>query len=170
MVDAIAARSVAPGGGVRALQARTGGSCARAASQCARTIRATWSTSSRSPPRCLIVGGRQSAFEWAALMSEAGAAAIHVSSTATIRRRLPESDWSWVNPLRDRRHDDKSRMVSPAHPDREGRTGSARLFSAEGRLKFEPWLALRVRAPRSHALAQHPPHLIALKRPTGAAR
>jgi hypothetical protein len=28
--------------------------------------------------RCLIVGGRQSAFEWAALIHEAGAAAVHV--------------------------------------------------------------------------------------------
>src|SRR5919109_2444981 len=51
-----------------------------------------------SGKRCLILGGRQSAFEWAALLHEHGAAAIHVSH----RHETPEfrpSDWSWVGPL-----------------------------------------------------------------------
>ena len=50
--------------------------------------------------RVLIVGGRQSAFEWAAILAEEGAAQVHVSH----RHESPifaSSDWSWVNPLVD---------------------------------------------------------------------
>ena len=48
--------------------------------------------------RCLIVGGRQSAFEWAALLAEAGAARVDVVH----RHATPEftaSDWSFVDDL-----------------------------------------------------------------------
>ena len=96
--------------------------------------------------RCLIVGGRQSAFEWAALMSEAGAAAVHVSH----RHDSPafaESDWSWVNPLVERFATDPGwyRRLTQSAKDELGR----RLWT-EGRLKLEPWLASRVRAPHIH--------------------
>jgi FAD-dependent urate hydroxylase len=90
--------------------------------------------------RCLIVGGRQSAFEWAALMCEAGAAAVHVShrhdSPAFVR-----SDWSWVDPLVERLVDEPGwyRRLSQAEKD-----GLSRRLWAEGRLKLEPWLAPRV--------------------------
>src|SRR5215204_3976296 len=50
--------------------------------------------------RYLIIGGRQSAFEWAALLLEAGASAVHLSH----RHASPAfavADWSWVNPLVD---------------------------------------------------------------------
>jgi cation diffusion facilitator CzcD-associated flavoprotein CzcO len=93
--------------------------------------------------RCLIVGGRQSAFEWAALMCEAGASSIHVSH----RHDSPvfaESDWSWVNPLVDRFVDDPDwyRRLTRAERD-----DLSRRLWAEGRLKLEPWLAARVRQP-----------------------
>ena len=93
--------------------------------------------------RCLIVGGRQSAFEWAALMSEAGAASVHVSH----RHDSPvftESDWSWVNPLIDgmERTPGWSRQLTEAEKD-----AMSRRLWAEGRLKLEPWLAARVRQP-----------------------
>src|SRR5439155_25455112 len=55
--------------------------------------------------RVLIVGGRQSAFEWAALMNEKGADQIHI----TYRHATPkftEPDWSWVQPLARRTLDD----------------------------------------------------------------
>ena len=45
---------------------------------------------------CLIVGGRQSAFEWTALLHEQGAASVDVC----YRHDTPEftqSDWSWFN-------------------------------------------------------------------------
>ena len=93
--------------------------------------------------RCLIVGGRQSAYEWAALMCEAGAAAVHVSH----RHDSPlfaQSDWSWVGALVNQLVEDPAwyRRLSQAEKDNLGRR-----FWAEGRLKLEPWLAPRVHRP-----------------------
>lgn len=91
--------------------------------------------------RCLIIGGRQSAFEWAALMAEAGAAAVHVVHRHD-RPAFAEADWSWVNALVAAMLDNPSwyRELSPVEKEDVGR----RLW-AEGRLKLEPWLASRVR-------------------------
>ena len=50
--------------------------------------------------RVLILGGRQSAFEFAALIHEEGAEAIHISHRHPTPAFTP-SDWSWVNPLVD---------------------------------------------------------------------
>ena len=90
--------------------------------------------------RCLIVGGRQSAFEWAALIREAGASAVHV----THRHPSPafaESDWAWVSPLV------QGMVTNPGWfrtlpPDEQQEIG-LHLWS-EGRLKVEPWLEHRV--------------------------
>lgn len=90
--------------------------------------------------RCLIVGGRQSAFEWAALLIEAGAAAVHL----THRHDSPAfkaSDWSWVNPLVDAMVENPNwfRRLSQEEKD----AISQKLW-AEGRLKVEPWLEPRL--------------------------
>jgi thioredoxin reductase len=90
--------------------------------------------------RCLILGGRQSAFEWAALLHEAGATAVHVVH----RHASPafaKADWSWVNPLVDAMVDNPGwyRNLSQREKDEV----SHRLW-AEGRLKVEPWLEARV--------------------------
>ena len=90
--------------------------------------------------RFLIVGGRQSAFEWAALLLEAGAAAVHVSH----RHASPAftaADWSWVNPIVDNIAADPTwfRRLSQTEKDEVNR----RLW-AEGRLKVEPWLESRL--------------------------
>ena len=90
--------------------------------------------------RCLIIGGRQSAFEWAALIHEAGAAAVHVSH----RQETPaftESDWSWtVQMIKGLDKDPGSfRNLSP-----EKREEINRMFWAEGRSKLEPWLWPRI--------------------------
>lgn len=90
--------------------------------------------------RVLIVGGRQSAFEWAALIHEAGARAIHLS----YRHATPsfvESDWSWVAGAA---HNIATkpgwfRKLSP-----EEREQINHRQWAEGRLKLEPWLAPRI--------------------------
>jgi len=90
--------------------------------------------------RCLVVGGRQSAFEWTALLNEAGAAAVHVSH----RHESPSfkaADWSWVNPLVDAMVDDPAWFRRLSQEDKEA--VSQRLW-AEGRLKVEPWLEPRV--------------------------
>jgi cation diffusion facilitator CzcD-associated flavoprotein CzcO len=90
--------------------------------------------------RVLIIGGRQSAFEWAALLAEAGARTVHVSyrhDTPTFER----SDWSWVEPLMAEMIDDPGwfRSLSPDEKQR-----LSRQFWSEGRLKLEPWLAPRL--------------------------
>lgn len=94
--------------------------------------------------RLLIVGGRQSAFEWAALLLEAGAAEIHLSH----RHASPAyavADWSWVKPLVDNMVDDPNwfRRLSQKEKD----DISYRMWS-EGRLKIEPWLESRLRSER----------------------
>jgi FAD-dependent urate hydroxylase len=92
--------------------------------------------------RCVIVGGRQSAFEWAALMHEAGAASVNIVH----RHATPAfavSEWEWVTPLVERMRAEPGwyRRMTEA----ERREIEQRLWS-EGRLKLEPWLAPRVAA------------------------
>ena len=94
--------------------------------------------------RYLIIGGRQSAFEWAALLLEAGAAAVHLSH----RHASPAyavADWSWVKPLVDNMVEDPNwfRRLSQKEKD----DISYRMWS-EGRLKIEPWLEPRLRSER----------------------
>lgn len=94
--------------------------------------------------RYLIIGGRQSAFEWAALLIESGAAEVHLSH----RHPSPafaESDWSWVNPLVDGIVENPNwfRRLT----DEEKNANVQRLW-AEGRLKVEPWLEPRLRDER----------------------
>jgi cation diffusion facilitator CzcD-associated flavoprotein CzcO len=90
--------------------------------------------------RFLIIGGRQSAYEWAALLLEAGAAAMHLSHRH-VTPAFDVADWSWVNELVDNMAEDPSwfRRLSQTEKDEV----SHRLW-AEGRLKLEPWLAPRL--------------------------
>lgn len=90
--------------------------------------------------RCLIIGGRQSAFEWAALLGEAGATAVHVS----YRHDTPvfaESDWSWVAPLVNRIRDEGRWYGRLPEHEQQGIT---KRFWFEGRAKLEPWLQPRI--------------------------
>ncbi len=90
--------------------------------------------------RCLIVGGRQSAFEWAALINEEAGAEIHL----VYRHDTPaftESDWDWIDELMDRTRENPGwfKRSSP-----EERDGIYRRLWGEGRLKLEPWLYPRI--------------------------
>src|SRR5262245_4926877 len=90
--------------------------------------------------RVLIIGGRQSAFEWAALTSEQGADVVYVSYRHPTPEFVP-SDWSWVNPLVD------AMVTDPGlfrRLNRDEKEALVRRFWAEGRLKLEPWLAKRI--------------------------
>jgi cation diffusion facilitator CzcD-associated flavoprotein CzcO len=90
--------------------------------------------------RVLIIGGRQSAFEWAALLHEHGASAVYLSYPHPTPAFKP-SDWSWVNPLVDAMVSDPGWFRRlPA----EGKEELSRRMWAEGRLKLEPWLAPRL--------------------------
>jgi FAD-dependent urate hydroxylase len=90
--------------------------------------------------RVLIVGGRQSAFESAALLAEAGAAAVYV-----VHRHDPPgfetSHWAFVDELMDNtiRIPGWFRRLPSAE-----REAIALRFWEEGRLKLEPWLAGRL--------------------------
>lgn len=91
--------------------------------------------------RCLIVGGRQSAFETAALLAEGGAksvSVIHRHATPAFE----ESDWSWVagDLVNAKSHPGWFASLPP-----ESRRSIERRFWAEGRLKLEPWLGDRLR-------------------------
>ena len=100
--------------------------------------------SSAADTRYLIIGGRQSAFEWTALLLEAGAGAIYVSH----RHDTPmfeDSDWTWVNELVDAMADNPNwfRRLSQTEKD-----AVSRRQWAEGRLKLESWLAPRIASER----------------------
>ncbi len=94
--------------------------------------------------RFLIIGGRQSAYEWAALLVEAGAAAVHVSHRHP-SPEFAEADWSWVTQLVDSTVENPSwfRRLSQLEKDQI----SHRMW-AEGRLKLEPWLEPRLKPER----------------------
>jgi len=90
--------------------------------------------------RVLIVGGRQSAFESAALLREAGAKAVHLSYRHDTPQLTP-SDWSWVDSLIARAEVIPGWFRSLSDTERENIN---QRFWAEGRLKLEPWLAPRI--------------------------
>lgn len=90
--------------------------------------------------RVLIVGGRQSAFESAALLAEAGASRVDI----VYRHETPqftESDWTWVDALMERTETEPGWYRDLSEEDRRELNGR---FWAEGRLKLEPWLARRL--------------------------
>jgi cation diffusion facilitator CzcD-associated flavoprotein CzcO len=94
----------------------------------------------------LIVGGRQSAYEWAALIAEHGAAAVHLAHRHQTPRFAP-SDWSWVEGMLE---------ASAAQPGWFRRLQSSeqaairQRFWTEGRLKLEPWLGPRISREEVH--------------------
>jgi cation diffusion facilitator CzcD-associated flavoprotein CzcO len=96
--------------------------------------------------RCLIIGGRQSAFEWGALLADEGAEEIHI----VYRHDSPafsESEWSFVDELMD------LTLTVPGwfrNLPADEHEAIARRFWAEGRLKLEPWLTSRLDKPSVH--------------------
>jgi cation diffusion facilitator CzcD-associated flavoprotein CzcO len=93
--------------------------------------------------RTLIVGGRQSAFEWAALLAEAGAERVDVVHRHDAPRFAP-ADWSFVEPQVEAALNTPGWFRSLSEASREMIN---RRFWAEGRLKLEPWLAPRLDRP-----------------------
>jgi cation diffusion facilitator CzcD-associated flavoprotein CzcO len=96
--------------------------------------------------RVLIVGGRQSAFEWAALIREKGADQIYI----THRHATPqfaEPDWSWVQPMARRTLEDHGWWRRSTQEQKEKIRND---FWAVGRLMLEAWLRPRVHQPNIH--------------------
>ena len=88
----------------------------------------------------LIVGGRQSAFESAALIAEAGARNVHLSYRHGTPR-FERSDWSFVDPLMQRFLEEPSWF---RRLDEDERAALNRRFWEAGRLRLEPWLGPRI--------------------------
>jgi cation diffusion facilitator CzcD-associated flavoprotein CzcO len=90
--------------------------------------------------RCLIVGGRQSAFEWAALIAEAGAESVDLVFRHDTPRFV-ESDWSFTDAMIE------STLRVPGwfrHLDSGEQEEVEKRFWRAGRLQIEPWLWPRV--------------------------
>ena len=90
--------------------------------------------------RTVIIGGRQSAFEWAALLADAGVDAVHVAYRHDTPAFAP-ADWHFVDPLIDQT------VAVPGWFRRlpaEQRDAVVQRFWSEGRLKLEPWLTPRM--------------------------
>jgi FAD-dependent urate hydroxylase len=90
--------------------------------------------------RCLIVGGRQSAFEWAALIGEAGAESVDL----VYRHETPrfvQSDWSFTDAIIENtlRVPGWFRRLDPS-----AQHAIDEQFWIVGRLQLEPWLWPRV--------------------------
>ena len=100
--------------------------------------------------RVMILGGRQSAFEWAALLADGDAGEIHVVYRHDTPR-FTASDWHFVDGLMD------LTATVPGwfrHLPPEEREAIAKRFWAEGRLKLEPWLTPRLDKPSVHRWPQ----------------
>ena len=96
--------------------------------------------------RCLIVGGRQSAFEWAALINEDAGSEIHL----VYRHDTPAftgSDWDWIDELMDRTRETPGWFKQIQQEERD--QIYQRLWG-EGRLKLEPWLYPRIQGDNVH--------------------
>jgi FAD-dependent urate hydroxylase len=92
--------------------------------------------------RVLVIGGRMAAFEWSALISEAGAASVDIS----YRHATPSfevSEWSWVPELLARMTEDPSWYSQRSQEEKDE---IAYHMWSEGRLQLEPWLAPRIAA------------------------
>ena len=90
--------------------------------------------------RLLIVGGRQSAYEWAALISERVPVEIHIVHDHETPA-FAQSDWSFVDGLIE---DTLTTRGWFRQLPAEQRDAISKRFWSEGRLKLEPWLAERI--------------------------
>jgi hypothetical protein len=99
-----------------------------------------------SGARVLIVGGRQSAYEWAALIGEVGAESIDIVH----RHEEPRFDrvsWKFVDPYMDQTLQVRGWW---RHLDQAERDAIGRRFWEAGRLTLEWWLTPRLVGDRFH--------------------
>lgn len=95
--------------------------------------------------RVLILGGRQSAFEWAALLNDEGAGDVHIVHRHE-SPKFTEADWSWVPPLVDGMVSDPAWFRGLPQEEKDA---IVKRMWGEGRLKVEPWLEKRVMKPNT---------------------
>jgi cation diffusion facilitator CzcD-associated flavoprotein CzcO len=96
--------------------------------------------------RVLVVGGRQSAYEWAALIGEAGAERVDIVHRHD-EPRFDRVSWKFVDPYMD------ETVRVPGwwrHLDQTEREAIGRQFWAAGRLTLEWWLSPRLTGDALH--------------------
>lgn len=91
--------------------------------------------------RCLIIGGRQGALEWAALLSEQAGAAIDVVYRHATPR-FTRTDWSWVDPMMAATEQFPGWFRRLPHAEQEA---IRQRFWVGGRLQLETWLEPRIK-------------------------
>ena len=104
-----------------------------------------------SGARVLIVGGRQSAYEWAALLSEHGAEHIDVVHRHP-KPRFAKVSWSFVDQLIDQTLAQRGWYRTLPQGERDA---IARRFWEVGRLTLEHWLEPRLKRVAIHADTPH---------------
>lgn len=111
--------------------------------------------------RVLIVGGRQSAYEWAALAADHGAAAVHVVHRHPTPR-FAKVSWRFVDAYVERSIAERGwwRRLPAAEQQ-----AISRRFWEVGRLTLEPWLPARLPASR---VQSHPDAEVASATAAGA--
>jgi cation diffusion facilitator CzcD-associated flavoprotein CzcO len=90
--------------------------------------------------RVVVVGGRQSAYEWAALLCDRGAARVDVVHRHETPRFEPVS-WSFVDPYVELSLGQRGWWRHLSDPERRAVAGE---FWRVGRLTLEPWLVSRL--------------------------
>lgn len=85
--------------------------------------------------RCLVIGGRQGAFEWAGLLSDYAARVDIVYRHGT--PQFTPSNWSWVYPLIEKTRQDPGWFRRLAQDEKEALEGRCWF---EGRAQLEDWL------------------------------
>ncbi|HSZ38826.1 MAG TPA: NAD(P)-binding domain-containing protein [Trebonia sp.] len=139
----LAAESVVAAPGVRYFQHRPEWSAPLPAPLCSHTCELV-RFDDFAGARVLIVGGRQSAYEWAALIGEHGAARIDIVHRHDVPR-FDRVSWKFVDPYLERTLATRAwwRTLSPGEQDAIGRK-----FWEVGRLTIEWWLTPRLRGDR----------------------
>ena len=104
-----------------------------------------------SGARVLIVGGRQSAYEWAALLSEHGAEHIDVVHRHATPR-FAKVSWAFVDPLIDQTLAQRGWFRTLPRGEQDA---IARQFWEVGRLTLEHWLEPRLKRVTIHPNTAH---------------
>jgi cation diffusion facilitator CzcD-associated flavoprotein CzcO len=143
--EVVIAESIVAAPGVRYFQNRPDWSLALPPELCAHTCEAT-SFDDVADARVLIVGGRQSAYEWAALLAEHGAERVDIVHRHDVPR-FERVSWGFCDVLVEQT------LARPTWwrtlPSAE-RTAIERRFWEVGRLTLEWWLLPRLTGERFH--------------------
>jgi cation diffusion facilitator CzcD-associated flavoprotein CzcO len=144
----LAAESVVAAPGVRYFQHRPQWSAPLPGSLCSHTCELV-RFDGLAGARVLIIGGRQSAYEWAALAGEHGAQQVHIAHRHDVPR-FDRVSWKFTDAYLEQT------LASPgwwrALP-RAGQEAITRKFWEAGRLTLEWWLAPRLQGER---FSRHP--------------